>query len=63
MDDCYVFNKQEIFLTAQCLYCRNTSDLYKSLDKCKVGDVLDLEVLRQTGDKGKEHVSVTLESG
>ena len=47
----------------QCCYCRNTSDLYKSLDKCKVGDVLDLEVLRQTGDKGKEHVSVTLESG
>ncbi len=43
--------------------CRNTSDLYKSLDKCKVGDVLDLEVLRETGDKGKEHVSVTLESG
>jgi len=46
-----------------CLNCRNTSELYKALDKCKVGDVLDLEVLRETGEKGKEHISVTLEAG
>jgi hypothetical protein len=34
------------------------SDLYKVLDKQRVGDALDLEVLRETS---KEHVSVTLQ--
>ena len=44
------------------LFCRSTSDLYKALDKCKVGDEIDLEVLREQGDKAKEHIFVTLES-
>lgn len=43
--------------------CRNTSDLYKALDKCKVGDTLDLELLREHGEQAKEHVKVTLEEG
>lgn len=49
-------------LTSLAMTCRNTSDLYKALDKCKVGDVIDLEVLREHGDKAKEHILVTLES-
>jgi hypothetical protein len=38
---------------------RNSSDLYKLLDKCVVGDSLDLEVLR---GNAKEHVTAVLEA-
>jgi hypothetical protein len=38
---------------------RNSSDLYKLLDKCTVGEALDIEVLR--GD-AKQHVTATLEA-
>ena len=39
--------------------CRNSSDLYKALDKCQIGDIVDMEVLREST---KEHVKITLES-
>ena len=39
--------------------CRVASDLYRVLDKCEVGDVVDVEVLRENA---KEHLSVTLEA-
>ena len=39
--------------------CRVASDLYRVLDKCEVGDVIDVEVLRENA---KEHLSVTLEA-
>lgn len=38
---------------------KNASDLYRILDKYKVGQTLDLECLRTAA--GKEHLSVTLE--
>ncbi|DBB12853.1 TPA: Protease Do-like 1, chloroplastic [Trebouxia sp. C0006] len=38
---------------------RTASDLYKLLDKCSIGDVIDMEVLRENN---KEHVAITLES-
>ncbi len=37
--------------------CRNASDLYKALDKCGIGDEVDLEVLR---DNDKMHIKITL---
>ncbi|KAK9914941.1 hypothetical protein WJX75_002591 [Coccomyxa subellipsoidea] len=36
---------------------RNASDLYKALDKCGIGDEVDLEVLR---DNSKVHIKITL---
>ncbi|CAL8468546.1 g8086 [Coccomyxa elongata] len=36
---------------------RNASDLYKALDKCGIGDEVDLEVLR---DNDKMHIKITL---
>ena len=41
------------------MFCRVASDLYRVLDKCEVGDVVDVEVLRENA---KEHLSVTLEA-
>ncbi len=41
------------------VHCRVASDLYRVLDKCEVGDVVDVEVLRENA---KEHLSVTLEA-
>ncbi|EIE22472.1 trypsin-like serine protease [Coccomyxa subellipsoidea C-169] len=38
---------------------RNASDLYKALDKCGIGDEVDLEVLR---DNSKIHMKITLGS-
>lgn len=38
---------------------RSASDLYRVLDKCKVGDQVFIEVLR---DSAKENVTVTLEA-
>jgi S1-C subfamily serine protease len=37
--------------------CRNSSDLFKALDRCAIGDTIDLEVLR---DNDKQHLQVTL---
>lgn len=37
---------------------KTAADLYRSLDKCKVGQAVDLELLREDA---KEHVLVTLE--
>lgn len=39
------------------IHCRNASDLYKALDKCRIGDEVDLEVLR---DNDKKHIKITL---
>ena len=38
---------------------RNSSDLFKALDRCAIGDTVDLEVLR---DNDKQHVKITLGS-
>lgn len=38
--------------------CRGAGDLYRALDKCKIGDQVDVEVLR---NDTKEHVTITLE--
>lgn len=38
---------------------RSASDLYRVLDKCKVGEQVAIEVLR---DSTKENVTVTLEA-
>lgn len=38
---------------------RSASDLYRVLDKCKVGEQVAIEVLR---DSAKENVTVTLEA-
>jgi S1-C subfamily serine protease len=38
---------------------KTAADLYRALDRCKVGQTLDLELLRADS---KEHVSVTLEA-
>ena len=38
---------------------RSASDLYRLLDKCEVGDVVDVEVLR---DDAKENVRIMLEA-
>lgn len=40
-------------------FCRTASDLYKQLDKCKVGDDVDMEVLRDTS---KETIKIHLEA-
>lgn len=37
---------------------KGAGDLYRALDKCKIGDVVDMEVLR---NDAKEHVTITLE--
>lgn len=39
--------------------CRNSSDLFKALDRCAIGDTVDLEVLR---DNDKQHLTITLGS-
>lgn len=38
---------------------RTASDLYKLLDKCNIGDTIDLEVIRENN---QEHIPITLES-
>ena len=38
--------------------CRGAGDLFRVLDRCEIGEVIDVEVLR---DDAKEHVSITLE--
>lgn len=38
---------------------RSSSDLFKALDRCAIGDIVDLEVLRENG---KQHVMITLGS-
>lgn len=38
---------------------RTASDLYKLLDKCSIGDKIDMEVLRENN---KEQIAITLES-
>ena len=37
---------------------KGAGDLYRALDKCKIGDKVDVEVLRENA---KEHVTITLE--
>lgn len=48
-----------MFLTSITDLTRNASDLYKLLDRCKIGDSVEIEVLR---GNSKEKVSVTLGS-
>ena len=48
-----------MWLLTDGLLCRVASDLYRVLDKCEVGDIVDVEVLRENA---KEHLSVTLEA-
>ena len=37
---------------------KGAGDLYRALDKCKIGDEVDVEVLRENA---KEHVTIILE--
>jgi S1-C subfamily serine protease len=41
------------------MICRNASDLYKALDRCQIGEEVDLELLR---DNDKMHIKVKLGS-
>ncbi|KAL4448534.1 hypothetical protein ABPG75_005753 [Micractinium tetrahymenae] len=49
----------DILLSINGKRINSASDLYRILDKCRVGDTLDVEVLRADS---KEHVSITLEA-
>uniref|UniRef100_A0A061SHF4 Protease do-like chloroplastic-like n=1 Tax=Tetraselmis sp. GSL018 TaxID=582737 RepID=A0A061SHF4_9CHLO len=49
----------DIIVAANGKRVQRGTDLYKALDKCKEGDIVDIEVLRE---KYKEHVMVTLEA-
>jgi S1-C subfamily serine protease len=48
----------DIIIGADGKKIKTAADLYRALDKCKVGQNVDLELLRQDS---KEHVMVTLE--
>lgn len=49
----------DIIVSANSKPVKTATDLYRALDKCKVGQAIDLELLRPDS---KEHLSIMLEA-